>query len=147
MYPDCPKSSVDLVPLPRCDDPKLKPFDFRSRQKIEFRSYPGDGLHAHVFEVKILRQIYALKLFRSCLNDNWVGPLMSFDENDREAMGAFYNYMDPFNCEYRAFGRLQEADREELALKCFGYLLLDEEHGACYDETIQSPRKLLVLGR
>lgn len=72
---------------------------------------------------------------------------MSFDENDREAMGAFYNYMDPFNCEYRAFGRLQEADREELALKCFGYLLLDEEHGACYDETIQSPRKLLVLGR
>lgn len=43
-------------------------------------------------------------------------------------MSAFYNYSEPFSCECRAFGRLQEACQEELATRCFGYLLLDEEH-------------------
>lgn len=43
-------------------------------------------------------------------------------------MSAFYNYSEPFSCECRAFGRLQEAGHEELALKCFGYVLLDKEH-------------------
>jgi hypothetical protein len=43
-------------------------------------------------------------------------------------MSAFYNYMEPFSCECRAFSRLREAGREELAIRCFGYVLLDEEH-------------------
>lgn len=43
-------------------------------------------------------------------------------------MSAFYNYSEPFSYECRAFGRLQEAGNEELAVSCFGYLLLDEEH-------------------
>lgn len=43
-------------------------------------------------------------------------------------MSAFYNYSEPFSCECRAFGRLQEAGYEELAIRCFGYLLLDEQH-------------------
>ena len=43
-------------------------------------------------------------------------------------MSAFYNYSEPFSCECRAFGRLQEAGHEELALRCFGYVLLDKEH-------------------
>lgn len=43
-------------------------------------------------------------------------------------MRAFYNYSEPFSAECRAFGRLQEMDRQELAVRCFGYVLLDEEH-------------------
>jgi hypothetical protein len=43
-------------------------------------------------------------------------------------MSALYNYAEPFSCECRAFGRLQEAGWEDLAVRCFGYLLLDEEH-------------------
>lgn len=43
-------------------------------------------------------------------------------------MTAFYNYSEPFSCECRAFGRLQEAGHEELATKCYGYLFLDEGH-------------------
>ncbi len=43
-------------------------------------------------------------------------------------MSAFYNYSEPFTCECRAFGRLQETGHEELAVPCFGYLLLDEQH-------------------
>ena len=43
-------------------------------------------------------------------------------------MSAFYNYSEPFSAECRAFGRLQEAGQEDLAVPCFGYVLLDEEH-------------------
>lgn len=53
-----------MVPLPTCDGPKLKPFDFQGPQKIEFLDYLGDGLHSHVMKVKILGQVYALKLVR-----------------------------------------------------------------------------------
>lgn len=43
-------------------------------------------------------------------------------------MRTFANYSEPFSCECRAYGRLQEAGYEDLATRCFGYLLLDEEH-------------------
>ena len=68
MYPDWPESDADLVPLPNCDGPKLKPFNFQGPQKIEFLEYLGEGLHAHVFKVKILAQIYALKLVGGTLH-------------------------------------------------------------------------------
>ncbi len=35
-----------------------------------------------------------------------------------------WNYFDPFNCECRAYGRLKEANREDLAVKAHGYLVL-----------------------
>lgn len=37
-------------------------------------------------------------------------------------------YSEPFNSECRAFGRLKETGHEELALPCYGYVLLDEKH-------------------
>jgi hypothetical protein len=43
-------------------------------------------------------------------------------------MTAVYNYWEPFSCECRAFGRLKEAGHEELAVQCFGYVLLDQDH-------------------
>ncbi|KAH9995148.1 kinetochore Sim4 complex subunit FTA2-domain-containing protein [Xylariaceae sp. FL0662B] len=143
MYPDWPLSSADLVPLPRCDGPKLKPFDFQGAQTIEFLEHVGEGLHAHVFKVQIRGQIYALKLvdeissltlpcaylqFRFVYDHNWLDPAMDTDPDDRELMSAFYDYAEPFSCECRAFGRLQEAGHEELAVDCFGYILLDEDH-------------------
>jgi len=62
MYPDWPQSPADLVPLPRCDGPKLSPFDFQGPQKIEFLEHLDEGLHAHVFKVRILGCVYALKV-------------------------------------------------------------------------------------
>lgn len=59
--------------------------------------------------------------------DNYNDDRVYLNHN-REAMKAFYNYAEPFSCECRAFGRLQEAGHEELAIKCFGYVLLDEAH-------------------
>jgi len=43
-------------------------------------------------------------------------------------LSAFYEYSEPFSAECRAFGRLQEAGNEDLAVRCFGYVLLDERH-------------------
>lgn len=36
--------------------------------------------------------------------------------------------MEPFNNECRAYGRLHESGHEDVAIRCFGYVLLDEEH-------------------
>ncbi|KAG5952846.1 hypothetical protein E4U53_007778 [Claviceps sorghi] len=127
MYPDWPQSPADLVPLPQCDGPKLKPFPFQGPQSIQFLDYIGGGLHAHVFKVMILGQIYALKLFRFAFGIDWDVPTFQASD-DREAMNTFYNYSEPFNCECRAYGRLQEAGHDELAVQCFGYILLDEKH-------------------
>ncbi|EMR71838.1 hypothetical protein UCREL1_1113 [Eutypa lata UCREL1] len=111
-----------------CDGLKLKPFNFQGPQKIEFLEHLGEGLYAHVFKVKILGKIYALKLFRFVYDHNWPSPASDTDLEDRELMSAFYNYSEPFSCECRAFGRLQGAGHEELAVRCFGYVLLHEEH-------------------
>jgi hypothetical protein len=70
MYPDWPESAADLVPLPRVNGPKLAPFDFRGPQKIEFLEHLGEGTHSHVLKVRILGQIYALKLVSVSANAN-----------------------------------------------------------------------------
>jgi hypothetical protein len=36
------------------------------------------------------------------------------------------NYRDPFNCD-RAYGRLKEVGREDLAVRCYGYLMINKE--------------------
>jgi hypothetical protein len=72
LYPELPQSGSDLIPLPqRVNGPKLKPFDFQGSQQIEFLDYLGEGLHSHVIKVKILGQIYALKLVRPIWKSNW----------------------------------------------------------------------------
>lgn len=37
---------------------------------------------------------------------------------------AYVDYFDPFNCECRAYGRLQQEGRQDLAVQAHGYLLL-----------------------
>ncbi|KID93299.1 hypothetical protein MAJ_10732, partial [Metarhizium majus ARSEF 297] len=133
MYPDWPESEADLVPLPLVDGPKLPPFNFQGPQAIKFIEHIGEGLHAHVFKVEILGQLYALKLFRFVNDFDWDGPPVpetdDYDENEYlELYSALYNYAEPFTCECRAFGRIQESGHETVALKCYGYVLLDEEH-------------------
>lgn len=68
--------------------------------------------------------------FRFISDDEWMtyGRDDLNAQNNDEAMTGICNYSEPFNCECRAFGRLQEAGWEALAVKCYGYVLLDEEH-------------------
>lgn len=47
------------------------------------------------------------------------------------ALNEWIDHMDYFNAEARAYGRLREAGREDLAVRCHGYLMLtpDQEAG------------------
>ncbi|CAH0004893.1 unnamed protein product [Clonostachys byssicola] len=131
LYPELPQSGSDLIPLPqRVNGPKLKPFDFQGPQQIEFLDHLGQGLHSEVIKVRILGQIYALKLFSFSHEYDWMGPALSGRYNKENRMEAivFYEYLDPFNNECRAFGRLHESGHSELAVECYGYVLLDEDH-------------------
>jgi len=38
------------------------------------------------------------------------------------------HHQDPFYCECRAFGRLRETGREDLAVQCYGYIVTDPKH-------------------
>ena len=66
----------------------------------------------------------------------------SLDLENRELMSAFYNYSEPFSAECRAFGRLQEAGREDLAVPCFGYILLDEQHERALADQFRGARRV-----
>ncbi|KAJ4323206.1 hypothetical protein N0V84_004469 [Fusarium piperis] len=116
MYPDWPESTSDLVPLPLCEGPRLEPFDFRGPQKIEFLQHIGEGSHSHVFKFKFVG------------DEEWESPVGEGNNDNLEALTAFSNYAEPFNCECRAFGRLKEAGCEHLATKCFGYMLLEDNN-------------------
>ncbi|KAK8097777.1 uncharacterized protein PG998_013263 [Apiospora kogelbergensis] len=112
-----------MEPLPPIPGPRLPQFKGRGGPlDIEFIKYLGSGVHAHVWKVRIDGDIYALKMFR--FGDNFT-PASFFHVKltpEEEVL-----YMHPFNCEARAYARLQEADQEHLAIPCYGYLLLDQE--------------------
>ncbi|CAK7216964.1 hypothetical protein SCUCBS95973_002991 [Sporothrix curviconia] len=110
------------------DGPKLAAFDFQGPQNIEFLEYLGEGLHAHVVRVRIKGQEYALKLFRFLSNVDWYGPGDLGMNNSVDRITALAHYSEPFYAECRAFGRLHETGHTDLALPCYGYILLDEEH-------------------
>lgn len=38
----------------------------------------------------------------------------------------YIDYLDPFNCECRAYGRLKQEEREDLAIRAHGYVLLSK---------------------
>ncbi|EPE09535.1 hypothetical protein F503_07311 [Ophiostoma piceae UAMH 11346] len=136
IYPDWPTCPADLVPLPQVDGPKLKPFDFGGPQRIEFVKYIASGLHGHVVHARIHGKDYAIKLFRYVSVTNWYGPLdCYFPEKDhKEQLAALAPYGEPFYSECRAFGRLHETGRADLALDCFGYVLLDEDSERALDK-------------
>lgn len=51
-----------------------------------------------------------------------VAPYLAADDSTRK---VYEKYMNPFYAECRAFGRLKEVGREDLAVKVYGYLKLD----------------------
>ncbi|KAK7931248.1 hypothetical protein PG985_001960 [Apiospora marii] len=67
-------------------------------------------------------KIYALKMFR--FGNNFT-PASFFHvklSQEEEVL-----YMHPFNCEARAYARMQETNKEHLAIPCHGYILLDQK--------------------
>ncbi|KAK6083195.1 hypothetical protein SCUP234_04023 [Seiridium cupressi] len=83
---------------------------------------PRSGEHGHVWEAVINGHAYALKMFRFddrfTPSDYWN---IQFSDDDQLL------YMHPFSCESRAYARLKELDKESIAVRCYGYLMLGEE--------------------
>lgn len=52
----------DFVPLPECEGPRLQPYNAKHAPDIDFLEHIGQGVHAHVFKVKIDGKIFALKI-------------------------------------------------------------------------------------
>ncbi|KAL2164002.1 hypothetical protein VTH06DRAFT_3216 [Thermothelomyces fergusii] len=122
-------------PLPQVPGPKLAPFTPTARADIEFiweLAGFNDSADSTVWEVRIngTDTRYALKMFpfsslnflRGVIGDCLTRPLASpLHEID---------FLDPFNCECRVYGRLKQEGREDLAVRAYGYLLLTPEQEA-----------------
>lgn len=118
--------SRPAVPLPRVPGPKLAPFTPNARADIEFVEFLGraNDVDSQVWKVKINGALFSLKAFYFChsetLRQNQGGDLTRPLANSQ----LYIDYFDPFNCECRAYGRLKKRQRENLAVKAYGYLLL-----------------------
>ncbi|CAK7211959.1 hypothetical protein SCUCBS95973_001300 [Sporothrix curviconia] len=53
-------------------------------------------------------------------------------------------YGDPFYNECRAFGSLQESGHADMAIECFGYVLIDEEHERAMVSSKPPPLRAIV---
>ncbi|KAI1130651.1 kinetochore Sim4 complex subunit FTA2-domain-containing protein [Nemania abortiva] len=111
-----------MAGLPDIPGPKLYPFNTSGRPlEIDFLEQIGKGAHSFVWKVKINEKIYALKIFLAYfLPPNTYGADLSEEDE--------YVHSQPFHNECRAYGRLKEFGREDLAVACHGYIILDEKH-------------------
>ncbi|KAH6853285.1 kinetochore Sim4 complex subunit FTA2-domain-containing protein [Chaetomium sp. MPI-CAGE-AT-0009] len=116
------------VPLPSgVPGPKLAPFTQNAHADIEFIEFLGreNDMDSLVWKVKINNAgPFALKMFYfwhwNFLRRNQGGDLT----RELASPQLYIDYFDPFNCECRAYGRLKEEKREDLAVRALGYLLL-----------------------
>lgn len=124
--------------------PQLKEFKNGKHKKIQFLDNGGlgSGNHSHVWKVKIDNRIYALKMFRHIgAEEENAAPAARLKKFNIDRQ-LFNDQLTPFNCEARAYGRLQETGLEDLAWKCYGWVALDEEtYGSIVWDKIGLARK------
>ena len=152
-------SEMQQMALPPGDGPKLQAFR-NTHPKIEWLGKLGDEDSAQgiVFKVRIKNKLYAIKVVSR--------PILSLIPTDE---GGFqfkgYNleddrpfwepivgkrfpreeiafHIDPFFAECRAYGRLKDAQQEQLAIRCHGYIFLSDEDkeyltGKGYDSALK----------
>ncbi|KAK8045118.1 kinetochore sim4 complex subunit FTA2 domain-containing protein [Apiospora rasikravindrae] len=127
-----------MAALPRVNGPKLTPFGGSAVEgcDIEFIKQLGEGFSGYVWKVRIDGGVYALKMFKCPGYDpDHYERLLDFLKQRRERKEDFgYTETDineeksQFSRECRAYGRLKECDREDLSIKCHGYIQLDDTH-------------------
>ncbi|ETS81993.1 hypothetical protein PFICI_06995 [Pestalotiopsis fici W106-1] len=123
---------MELPPIP---GPRLRPYkspDGIVTPHIEFIQELGQGLHSIVWKVKMNGKAFALKLFkRMSVSDNMYRADMP-GSGKMDYFGLDWDTITyqclPFFSECRVYGRLKETRNEDLAVKCYGYLILDESY-------------------
>ncbi|KAK7416216.1 hypothetical protein QQZ08_012094 [Neonectria magnoliae] len=126
-----------LKPLPDVEGPKLECFaDNLADHDVKFIKMAVGGCQSNVYQVEIDGKTYALKCFYNYTHTAPNGQLDPiYDMIEREIpdsdWDALLPYATPFNAECRAFGRLKEINREDLAVRAYGYtrLFMTEEMG------------------
>ncbi|KAI3335753.1 kinetochore Sim4 complex subunit FTA2-domain-containing protein [Ustulina deusta] len=109
--------------LPSVEGPKIGPFKLsRSKLNIKFIQEIGEGGDSWVWKVGIDDNIYALKMRQR------------FRELGITDERAIFHAWDPFSNECRAYGRLKEIGKTEIAASCYGYLLLNTENNDSLDD-------------
>ncbi|CAJ2502217.1 Uu.00g096110.m01.CDS01 [Anthostomella pinea] len=93
---------------------------------MDFIEALGEGGHSYVWKVKINGSLYALKMFKYFDPSDLIDLLETTPEEVPCDSEDILNYFDPFNNECRAYGRLKELGREDLAVQCYGYMILDK---------------------
>ncbi|KAM5356428.1 hypothetical protein ACJ41O_003074 [Fusarium nematophilum] len=130
-------------PLPDCEGPKLDGFtDDLEAHDFKFLS-ASSGCHGAVIKAEINGELYAIKFFKRitggpqdqihplyCPADYWNG--MPFESNlKKESQMRFQSesirdifrlQATSFSNECRAFGRLKDVGREDLAVRVHGYM-------------------------
>ncbi|ETS86495.1 hypothetical protein PFICI_00323 [Pestalotiopsis fici W106-1] len=113
-----------MAGLPDVPGPKLMPFIPNGTPfELEFIKLLGSGEHGHVWKVSINGDIYALKMFRF---DDRFTPTRWWEVVLPKEDQRLWQFA--FNCECRAYARLKEVKKEFIAVPCYGYLILGEEH-------------------
>ncbi|KAK3303416.1 kinetochore Sim4 complex subunit FTA2-domain-containing protein [Chaetomium strumarium] len=122
------------VPLPQVPGPKLIPFTPTAHADIEFIRNLGrpNDKDTRVWKVKINKcGPFALKMFFFNSGEHLERSPGNYLNNHPLAKRQSYvDYLDPFNCECRAYGRLKQEEREDRAIKAYGYLLITPEQEA-----------------
>ncbi|KAL2126480.1 hypothetical protein VTI74DRAFT_830 [Chaetomium olivicolor] len=121
------------VPLPQVPGPKLAPFTPTAHAYIEFVKNLGrpNDQDSQAWKVKINNEgPYALKIFYFLPWEYLKTAPGKYLTRPLATPQLYVDYVDPFQCECRAYGRIKHENREDLAVKAYGYLLLTPEQEA-----------------
>ncbi|KAK3985670.1 kinetochore Sim4 complex subunit FTA2-domain-containing protein [Cladorrhinum sp. PSN332] len=120
-------------PLPAIPGPKLAPFTPTASADIKFIKKLGHSIDkdGHVWKVDIKdRGPFALKIFPFL---PWTsiqsGRAIKLARPLRSPQ-SYVDYFAPFNAECRVYGRLEQEDRQDLAVRAHGYLFLTSDQEA-----------------
>ncbi|KAH6842894.1 kinetochore Sim4 complex subunit FTA2-domain-containing protein [Chaetomium sp. MPI-CAGE-AT-0009] len=116
--------------LPQVPGPKLAPFTPTAYADIEFieeLGNPAVDMDAYVWKVRINGTDYALKIFRFHSAAGLQTTMGGWVYHPLASAQLYIDYFDPSNAECRVYGRLKEENRQDLAVRAHGYLLLTPE--------------------
>ncbi|KAF4956502.1 hypothetical protein FGADI_3781 [Fusarium gaditjirri] len=137
-----------LKPLPDCEGPKLEPFQHNlEADDVEFLKIlePDSNAHSKIIKTRIGDKIYSIKFF--VWEEEFAEPPYTSVYGEGRSVNicceGFDFHFTPFENECRAFGRLKEVGREDLAVKVHGYVALDLTDAI--DRKLQAARSKMLL--
>ncbi|KAI1034640.1 hypothetical protein LB504_004764 [Fusarium proliferatum] len=147
MPPQAPQAP--LKPLPDCEGPKLEPFHQNlEADDVEFLKILecDNNKHSKIIKTRIGDKIYGIKFF--IWEDPFAEPPYpsAYGEDGLSThlcCDGFHLHFTPFENECRAFGRLKEVGREDLAVKVHGYVTMDLND--TIDQKLQAARSKMIL--